>query len=80
MLKPNGLTLVPRILNKLYDRVKSEIGNNKFKLMLLNKAIASKESDRLKYDSSSYTRSIAPLRKWIFILFKGNYTTRYNLR
>ena len=48
MLKPNSLTLVPRILNKFYDRVKSQIGNNKFKMMLLNRAIAAKETDRLK--------------------------------
>lgn len=38
--------MVPRLLNKLYDRVLSQIGNNKLKLMLLNRAVASKEADR----------------------------------
>jgi long-subunit acyl-CoA synthetase (AMP-forming) len=38
--------MVPRLLNKLYDRVTSEIGNNKIKMMLFKRAIAAKEADR----------------------------------
>ena len=49
MLKPNSITLVPRVLNKFYDRVKTQIGSNKLKRILLDRAIAVKEADRLKY-------------------------------
>ena len=49
MLKPNSLTLVPRVLNKFYDRVKTQIDGNMLKSMLLKRAISVKESDRLKY-------------------------------
>jgi long-chain acyl-CoA synthetase len=42
-LKPTNIPMVPRLLNKLYDRVTSEIGNNKMKGFLLQRAVASKE-------------------------------------
>jgi long-chain acyl-CoA synthetase len=40
---------VPRVLNKLYDRVMGEVAQSSFKSYLLKRAIASKESDRQKY-------------------------------
>jgi long-chain acyl-CoA synthetase len=49
ILKPTNVPFVPRILNKIYDKMKSEIGNSRVKQFLLHKAIASKEADRLKY-------------------------------
>ena len=49
ILKPTNVPFVPRILNKIYDKMQSEIGDSKVKQFLLNKAIASKEADRLKY-------------------------------
>jgi len=45
-LKPTNIPMVPRLLNKLYDRVTSEIGNNKIKMVLFKRAIAAKEADR----------------------------------
>jgi long-chain acyl-CoA synthetase len=45
-LKPTNIPMVPRLLNKLYDRVASEVGNSKVKSYLLKKAIESKERDR----------------------------------
>lgn len=42
-LKPTNIPMVPRLLNKLYDKVTSEIGGNKLKLLLLKRAVASKE-------------------------------------
>lgn len=47
-LKPNGILLPPRLLNKFYDRVKSEIGSSKIKMAILKRAIAAKEADRMK--------------------------------
>ena len=49
MLKPTNMPLVPRMLNRIYDRVKNEIGNSKVKAYLLQRAIAAKEAERLKY-------------------------------
>ena len=49
LLKPTNVPFVPRLLNRIYDRTKNEIGNSKLKQFLLNKAIAAKEADRLKY-------------------------------
>ncbi len=45
-LKPTNIPMVPRLLNKLYDRVINEIGGNKIKLLLLKRAVASKEYNR----------------------------------
>jgi hypothetical protein len=41
--------MVPRLLNKLYDRVKGEIDNSKAKSYLFKKAIESKEHDRKRF-------------------------------
>ena len=48
LLKPTNIPFVPRILNRIYDRIQNEIGGSKVKQYLLNKAIAAKEADRLK--------------------------------
>lgn len=47
-MKPTNLSLVPRIMNKLHDKVMSEIGDNVAKRLLLNRGISRKESDRRK--------------------------------
>ena len=49
LLKPTNVPFVPRLLNRIYDRMKSEVGNSKLKQLLLNRAISVKEADRLKY-------------------------------
>ena len=48
LLKPTNLSLVPRILNKLHDRVMNEIGENAAKRLLVNRGVERKESDRKK--------------------------------
>ena len=40
--------MVPRLLNKLYDKVMTEVKDNKIKLLLLKRAVAVKEADRKK--------------------------------
>jgi len=47
-LKPTNVPMVPRILNRLYNQVISQLNGSKLKLYLLNKAISAKEEDRKK--------------------------------
>lgn len=43
------MPLVPRLLNRIYDMNKNDIGNDKEKLKLLKEGIDAKENDRLRY-------------------------------
>lgn len=44
-LKPTVTPAVPRLLNRIYDKVQSDISGNCVKKMLFNMALSSKESE-----------------------------------
>lgn len=44
-LKPTVIPCVPRLLNRMYDKIQEEAKSNKLKKMLLNMAIESKKSE-----------------------------------
>ena len=46
VLKPTDLPMVPRLLNKLYNSVTSQVNQSSLKRILFNKAIEAKEADR----------------------------------
>lgn len=44
-LKPTVMPAVPRLLNRVYDKIQAEIGNSAIKKMLFRMALNSKESE-----------------------------------
>jgi len=72
LLKPTNLSLVPRILNKLHDRVMNEIGENAAKRLLVNRGVERKESDRKNGVFNGDTIYDKLIFKKIRNLFGGN--------
>ena len=47
-LRPTDMPFVPRLLNRFYNMVMSQVKGNPIKYALMKRAIAAKEADRLK--------------------------------
>lgn len=48
-LRPTVTPAVPRLLNRIYDKVQSEISNSFVKRMLFNMAMSAKENELKRY-------------------------------
>ncbi|XP_031548879.1 long-chain-fatty-acid--CoA ligase 5-like [Actinia tenebrosa] len=71
-LKPTIFAAVPRILNRVYDKVMSQISESKFKKWLFGRALNSKEHDLKKNVSRGNTLWDYVVFKKIQKLFGGN--------
>lgn len=52
-LRPTVTPAVPRLLNRIYDKVQAEVSGSFLKRMLFNMAMSAKESEIKRYDNNN---------------------------